>query len=343
MSRNHRARVCSLPRPGASSPPTSPDPTVRAPRSTSPSRSRPPTFDQIADRLAARQHGVLTRQQLAGAGVSKGTIDRRLESGRLKPIHRGVYLVGPVLPPFALEMAACLACGPMAVLSHRSAAAVWGFVPAGRRRTMDVIIKPGGGTRRLGITTHRPEGVEPDETTVFEGVPITTPGRTLYDIARVLRPKALERAISEAFAGGRITPDELATVGRRYAGRPGGRRLVEAIGEDGPRLTRSEAEARFIRLLSRAGLPKPRVNRVLAGYEVDFHWPEERLVVEIDGFAYHGSRRSFESDRARDADLSRAGFQVVRVTWNQLSSEPLLLAARLGALLGSRAGGWPGR
>lgn len=112
MSRNHRARVCSLPRPGASSPPTSPDPTVRAPRSTSPSRSRPPTFDQIADRLAARQHGVLTRQQLAGAGVSKGTIDRRLESGQLKPIHRGVYLVGPVLPPFALEMAACLACGP---------------------------------------------------------------------------------------------------------------------------------------------------------------------------------------------------------------------------------------
>lgn len=337
MSSPDRAGVCSSPR-GAS-----PDPAASSPDSAASSPSRRATFDRIADRLAARQHGVVTRRQLLGAGVSRGVIDRRLRSERLRPLHRGVYLVGPILPPLAREMAACLACGPTAVLSHRSAAAVWGFVRPGRRRAFDVSIRPGGGTRRPGIAIHRPEGVEADERTVFEGVPITTPARTLYDVARMLRPKALERAISEALACGRITPEELVAVGRRYAGRPGGRRLVEALGEDGPRLTRSEAEARFLRLLRRAGLPLPLVNRVVAGYEVDFHWPKKGLVVEVDGFAYHGSRRSFEGDRARDADLSRSGLRVVRVTWKQLVNEPFVLAAHLGALLGNRRSGWPGR
>lgn len=332
MSPTDRAGSCAFPRPGAPATPHAapPHPTPR------------PTFDRLADRLAARQHGVVTRRQLLDAGLSKGMIDRRLGSGRLKRLHRGVYLVGPVLPPLALEMAACLACGPAAVLSHRSAAGVWGFVKAGRRRTMDVSIRPGGGTRRPGIVTHRPEGMEPDETTVLDGVPITTPARTLYDLARMLRPRALERAVSQALASGRITPDELMVVGRRYRGRPGGRRLVEALGEDGPHLTRSEAEARFLRLVRRARLPPPLVNQVVTGYEVDFHWPKEGLVVEVDGFAYHGSRRSFEGDRARDADLSRSGLRVVRVTWKQLVNEPFVLAARLGALLGSRGDGWPG-
>jgi very-short-patch-repair endonuclease len=219
---------------------------------------------------------------------------------------------------------------------------MWGFVRGGRSRTVDVIIRPGGGTRRPGIATHRPDGLEPDETTVFDGVPITTSGRTLYDVALITRPKALERAVSEALACGRITPEDLAAVGQRYAGRPGGRRLVEALGEDGPRFTRSEAEARFLRLLRRSGLPPPLVNEVVLGYEVDFHWPTERLVVEVDGFAYHGSRRSFEGDRARDADLSRSGLRVVRVTWRQLVREPLLLAARMGALLSTPGDGWPG-
>lgn len=336
MSTPDRARVWSLPRHGSLSTGGAPEPPTGQEEPTG-----DPTFDQVADRIAGRQHGVVTRQQLLGAGVSKGTIDRRLATGRLKRLHRGVYLVGPVVPPLAFELAACLACGPGAVVSHRSAAALWGFLRARRGRTVDVSVRPGGGTRRPGIAGHRPHGVEPDETTVLEGVPITTPCRTLYDLARVLRPKLLERAVSEALACGRVTSVDMEVTARRYARRPGGRRLAAALGEDGPSLTRSEAEARFLRLARRAGLPSPRVNRVLAGYEVDFHWPDERLVVEIDGFAYHGSRRAFERDRARDADLSRAGFRVVRVTWNQLLNEPLVLAARLGALLRGGSRGWP--
>ncbi|MEX2470927.1 MAG: type IV toxin-antitoxin system AbiEi family antitoxin domain-containing protein, partial [Gemmatimonadota bacterium] len=308
------------------------------PQPTPPTR---PAFDRIVDGLAGSQHGVVTRRQLMDAGIAPGVIDRRVKSGRLKRLHRGVYLVGPLLPALGREMAACLACGPSAVLSHRSAAVVWGLLASGRQRAVDISVRRGS-PRRPGIVTHRPTRLAPDETTVLEEIPITTPGRTIYDLARTVRGRAFERAVSQVLASGRMTPEALTALAPRYAGRPGGRRFLEALGEDGPRFTRSEAEARFLRLLDRARIPPPLINRVIAGYEVDFHWPAHRLVVEIDGFAYHASRRSFERDRVRDADLSGAGHRVVRITWRQLSREPLVVAARLGALLGASAQRWRG-
>lgn len=187
--------------------------------------------------------------------------------------------------------------------------------------------------RRPGIITHRLATLQSDETTIHERVPITTPARTIYDLSGHESARLLERAVSEAVASGLMTTEDVSGLVRRYAGRPGGHLLREVLGEHGPRFTRSAAEARFLGLLERARLPRPMVNTIVAGYEVDFYWPDDRLVVEVDGFAYHASRQAFERDRLRDGDLSGAGHRVIRVTWRQLVGEPLAVAARLGACL----------
>ena len=314
-------------------PPT--DPTDPPAPASPPAATRPPSFDAVADRLAGRQHGVVTRRQLLEAGVAGGVIDRRLAAGRLKPLFRGVYLVGPVLPPIAREMAACLACGPSAVVSHRTAAALWGMVDGPRIREFHVSVRKGH-PRRPGIIPHRSAALQSDETTVHERVPITTPARTVYDLVGREPARVLERAVSEAVASGLMTTGEVSGLVRRYAARPGGHLLREILGEQGPRFTRSAAEVRFLGLIERSRLPVPMVNAPVAGYEVDFYWPTDRLVVEVDGFAYHSSRQAFERDRIRDGDLSGAGLRVIRVTWRQLVDEPLAVAARLGACLTPR-------
>jgi hypothetical protein len=135
-----------------------------------------------------------------------------------------------------------------------------------------------------------------------------------------------------------MTPAAASGLASLIAGRPGGPLLREVLGEHGPLFTRSEAEVRFLGLIERAGLPVPQVNSRVAGYEVDFHWPEAGLVVEVDGFAYHSSARVFEQDRIRDGDLTGAGLRVIRVTWRQLTTEPLAVAARLGACLAPSLG-----
>ena len=275
---------------------------------------------------------MVTRRQLLEAGIAGGVIDRRLAQGRLKPLFRGVYLVGPLLLPIAREMAACLACGPSAVVSHRTAATLWGMVERRSSREIHVSVRKGH-PRRPDIVIHRSKSLRSDETTVHDHVPITTPARTIYDLARNEHSRVLERAVSEAVAAGLMTSREISGLLRRYAGRPGGLPLREILGSRGPRFTRSEAEMRFLGLLERARLPVPLVNARVAGYEVDFHWPADRLVAEVDGFAYHSSRPAFERDRIRDGDLSAAGLRVVRITWRQLVDEPLAVAARLGACL----------
>ena len=301
-------------------------------------RERPPSFLHVASRLAKRQHGVVTRRQLLDAGVPPGVIERRVRGGGLTAIHRGVYRMGPVASPLAHMMAASLACGSGAVVSHRSAAELWRML---RRRpsrgTVHVTVRSGH-PRRPGIIVHRREGLPLEETTDHDGIPVTAPARTLLDLGLTVRLRTFEQALAEALALRHTTESEIAAMVKRYEGRPGTRRLARALGGGGPRLTRSEAEERFFELVRKARLPWPAVNSVVVGYEVDFHWPSHELAVEIDGFAFHSSRRAFERDRVRDAELAAAGLRVVRFTWRQLMNEPLAVVARLSGALGAARG-----
>jgi very-short-patch-repair endonuclease len=297
--------------------------------------SESPRDRRIAE-LAARQHGLVAHWQLLALGVGLRAIKRRLATGRLHRIHLGTYAVGhPLLTPHGRQLAAVLACGPDAVLSHRDAGALWELRPS-TRNAVDVTAP--GRTRRSrpGITVHRVRGLDPRDTTRRDGIPVTTVARTLLDLAEVLRPRELERAFEEAERLRLLDVNALEKLCRRSPGRHGLRPLTALLAEHrGPApLTRSELESRFLDLCRDAGLPVPRVNVVIAGLEVDAVWPDQRLVVELDGHAFHQTRAAFERDRLRDTTLQLAGHRVVRVTWRRLTNDPEGLAAAIGSLLG---------
>lgn len=286
-----------------------------------------------AAQLASRQHGIVTRQQLLEAGASSATISRRVRSRRLQPVHRGVYLLGPIRPAHAPEMAACLACSRDAVLSHVSAAVVWQILSAKMRRPVVDITTARRLRPRHGIRLHHPRTLDPRETTRCKGIPITTPERTLFDLASSISLRDLERALAESYARRLTTAEKVAGVLDRHCGRRGYRRLRDLV--QGGRLTRTRSafEEQFLAMVKRAKLGKPKVNMKVAGYEVDFYWPRENVVFETDGFAFHSSRRSFEDDRRRDLALAAGGVQVVRVSWEQWEKErEAVLAALAGTL-----------
>jgi very-short-patch-repair endonuclease len=299
----------------------------------SPPRRSPARWADVERRvleLATRQHGVVTRAQLLELGASRDAVDRRITAGWLGPIHRGVYRVGPAVAPLSRAMGAALACGEGAVVSHGSAATQWKMLPRrGQAGFVDIGL-PAGFRRRSGIRVHRLRTLRPDETTVLDGIPITTPPRTLCDSAGALPPRDLERAVAEALALRLTTRSRILEVLGRHPGLHGARRLKEILSADTPPArTRSTAEEVFFLLVRKSRLPAPKVNTVVAGYEVDFYWPVERLVVEIDGYTYHSSKRKFELDHRRDADLSGAGETVMRITWDQLRDEPEAVLACL--------------
>jgi len=250
--------------------------------------------------LAGRQHGVVARAQLLAAGISEQALDRRLKARRLRPLHRGVYLVGPLLVPRAQAMAAVLACGEGAVLSHRSAAGLWELLPGVDRRAPIEVIIARGDHRRPHIRIYRTHTVRPDEVTTLEQIPVTTPARTLLDLAAVAQPRELERALAEAFAKRLASRARLLELLSRHGRPPGVSRLRSLLRSGELALTRSEAEDRFLALVRKAQLPAPEVNTVVVGHEVDFYWRTERLVAEVDGLAFHSSAARFESDRRRD-------------------------------------------
>ena len=238
------------------------------------------------------------------------------------------------------EMAAVLACGQGAVLSHRSAAAVWRLLPYPAQSAPVQITVPGKArAQRPGIRIHRVTCLEPDEVTTRERIPTTTPARTVLDLAADTTERELEQALAHAEARHLTSRRKLLLLLARYPGRRGVRALRRLLERDArPALTRSEAEERFLALIRKSGLPHPDVNVNLGRYEVDFLWREHRLVVEIDGYAHHSDRESFEADRARDAWLAAQGLTVIRVTWRQLVDEPEVVLARVAEALASRRG-----
>lgn len=311
--------------------------------------------DEVVADLTARQHGVMTRSQLLEAGIPVDAIDRRVRSRRLRPLHRGVYLHGALMgklePPRAREMAAVLACGPGSAVSHESAARLWGLLPpvvdGSRRRggsrdaprpPIHVVVPGADRGRRAGVRPHRVAGLPREETAVLEGIPVTAAARTLIDLAAATRPRRLEQAVAEAERRGLADREALAVMLDRRGPVPGAPVLRTLLTNPrAPAFTRSPAEEGLLDLVRRAGLPEPETNVRVAGVEADFLWPEARVVVEVDGFAYHSSRRSFERDRRRDLALTAVGLTVIRITWRQLNDEPEALLVHLAQTL-ARAG-----
>ena len=282
--------------------------------------------------LARRQHAVVSRRQLLSAGVGSSTIGRMLASGWLTRVHAGVYaLAGRPLAMQGRWMAAVLAGGRNALLSHTSAGALWGIVEpiAGPAH----VTVPGGRRRRPGIAFHRACVLDRARTT-RDRIPVTAPSRTLLDLAATLSTRALARAIEAADRHQLLDIPELTGLCEASSGRKGTGRLSSLLAHHRPvPATRSELERRFLRLCRDAGLPRPAVNVPVEGVEVDFLWPDARLVVELDGYAFHRDRESFEHDRRRDATLQAAGYHVLRVTYRRLVEEPAAVVGELWALL----------
>ena len=287
--------------------------------------AQPPADRRISE-LAARQYGVVSRAQLFALGLGRGEIDARLRLGRLHPLHRGVYAVGHPRPRgLAVDLAAVLACGHGAVLSHRSAAALWCIRPSAGAGVDVTVSGRSGRAKRPGIRLHRARLASQD-IRIRDGIPVTSPARTLVDLADVVSRRAVERAFDEAEYL-RLDCTGLTPI----AGRPGLGRLRDILAhhEAGSTRTRSELEERFLELCAGRGLPAPEVNARLNGHEVDFLWRGAGLVVELDGRAAHDTRRAFERDRMRDAELAVAGQRVVRVTPRRLETAPDELAEQI--------------
>jgi very-short-patch-repair endonuclease len=283
-------------------------------------------LDSAVARIAARQHGVVAVAQLQELGMGKNGITRRVKRGHLHRIHRGVYAVGHQAPSWhARWMAAVLACGDGAVLSHGSAASLWGLLKPIEGPTHVSIPSTAGRTTRRGIHVHRcpsliPSLVEPSPspsyspgrggrrgrllTTHRDNIPVTTVPRTIEDLRASSLPEYLvRRAIRQA---------ELKGL------------RLDGIETD---RTRSDLERAFLALFAHHRIPTPEVNPKLGRYEVDFLWREQRLVVEADTFLYHRGSVAFESDHARDLDLRQQGYAVLRFTDSQLEAEPERIAA----------------
>ena len=286
-------------------------------------------MDHSIAALARAQHAVVALWQLVALGIDRNAVAYRVRVGRLQRIHVGVFAVAHArLTRQGYAMAAVLACGPGAVLSHRWAARQWGLlggapvrpeVSCPRRR------------RRPGITTHRAD--LPDaHMTVHDGIPVTSVARTLLDLADVAPPRLVERALHQAEVLRLFDLRALEDVLARANGRRGAGVLRAALATE-PAFTRSELEERFLALVRAAGLPSPRMNTFVEGFEVDAYWPQQKLAVELDSRRYHHTTRNFETDRERDVILLKAGVRTARITDKRLRDAPQAVAGDLHTLV----------
>jgi len=298
---------------------------------------------QTVWKLAAAQHGVVSRSQLLDLGMSSKVIDRRIARGRLHPVARGVFAVGrPELSRYGRWMAAVLSCGPDAVLSHSSAAALWGFETQSGR--VEVSVPAARFPRRPGIIVHRRGVLAPHGVTRRHGIPVTTPVATLIDLANRLSQRRLEVAINEADKLDLTDPERLRSALASQPSRRGVPALRDVLDRRTFRLTDSELERRFLRIVREAGLPLPQTGRRVNGFKVDFLWPDLGLVVETDGLRYHRTPAEQARDRLRDQTHTAAGLVALRFTHAQVRFEPKqvgetlsAVATRLAAANGSKA------
>jgi very-short-patch-repair endonuclease len=275
---------------------------------------------------------VVTRRQLLDAGVSARGIELRLGNGRLHRVARGVYVVGrPELTRRGRWMAATLACGPRAVLSHSSAAALWGIGSEPEGLT-EITMRVFSARERPGIRIHRRPGLQERDIAALSRIPVTGIVRTLIDLSARLHPAGIERMVNEADTRNLIDPESLQAALASYPGQHGVGKLKDVVGRRTFRLTDSELERRFLRLAHDAKLPPPRTRQWINGFKVDFYWPELGLVVETDGLRYHRTPAQQARDRRRDQAHAVAGLTPLRFTHEQVCYEAPHVRAALIAV-----------
>lgn len=291
-----------------------------------------PTEHEIG-RIAGRQDNVITVAQLLGAGLSRRTLQGRVRRGTVQRLHRGVYLIGPAPPSFAARCrAATLAIGAGAAVSHRSAAALLGLRPE-HGGPIEVTVYERSPRSRAGIVLHRASLIGPELTDV-DAIPVTRAARIVGDLAPRLASAELEQLLIDARVARLVSDRELHAVLSRVPGRRGAARLRALLAEEAEEgYSRSRAERLLRSLIRSSGLPLPVFNEPLHGFTVDAHWRAQRVVVEVDGRRFHGHAAAFERDRRRDQILAAAGYRVIRVTWRQLTREPIAVAVRLAQAL----------
>jgi hypothetical protein len=287
--------------------------------------------DRVIATLAEPQHGVVARRQLLDAGLSHRVIDRRTATGRLLPLHRGVYAVGHRrLTRHGFRFAAVLVAGPRAALSHREAAALHALVPAPGTR---IELTTPSQRRVAGVTVHRAR-LEATDVATVDGVPVTTVARTLVDLAGVVPRERLGKAMEAAERSHRLHMREIDAVLARTRGRNGQghervKRALAQLASIGATVTRSVLEDRFLALLDAHGLPRPSANAWAETMEVDAVWPAARLAVELDGWDAHKTRDAFQRDRTRSNDLQAAGWTILRFTYADVTQRSGETAARV--------------
>jgi very-short-patch-repair endonuclease/predicted transcriptional regulator of viral defense system len=294
--------------------------------------------DRALGELAARQHGVVARRQLEVAGVTLSMLKSRLASGQLVRLHRGVYAVGhDRLRREGWWMAAVLAVGPGALLSHRDAAALHGLRPPGDHARWEVTTTGRGSSTRT-IRVLRTVALDAGDVACIDGIPVTSVARTLVDLAGSVPRSQLAKALDEAerrrvFDLPAIEHAMATTARRRGQGHAELRAALARLAAIGAHVTRSELEDRFVALLDAHDLPRPATNVDVEGMEVDACWRTQRLVVELDGWGAHATRRAFQQDRDRGNDLELAGWRLLRFTWADVTRRADDTAGRVARAL----------
>jgi very-short-patch-repair endonuclease len=290
--------------------------------------------------LAGRQHGVVARRQLLALGFNSREVEHRVGRGRLHLVMRGVYAVGwPQLTRERRWMAAVLACGDDAMLSHRSAAALWGIGREERGR-IDVSVRRRAELRRPGLLVRGRPKLAATDALEQNGIPVTSPLRTLVDLATELRPLGVERAVNETDKRDLIDPEALRAALDRYEGEPGAPLLRKLLDKRTFHLSDSDLEILFRPIAAEAGLPFPLSKQIVNRWEVDFYWPELGLVVETDGLRYHRTASTQTRDAQRERAHALAGMTPLRFTHYEIKHEPNKVWAELSraaALLRERA------
>lgn len=276
--------------------------------------------ESVLRNLGTELDGLASRDELRARGLPVHAIDRLVRVGRVTVVARGVYLLGPLPAVRTAERAALLAAAPNARLSHRTAARLLGIVDGNTAKPgVEIALPRGRRCRMEGVRIHRTRGFRDDEVTEIHGLRTTTPARTLLDLAESCCAREVEQAYATALRRRLVTPEEMRAIVARHPHHRGAafwRKLFRQ--PDDPAFARSVAEEKMLALVDVAGLPRPEMNVRVLGYEVDFHWPEQRVIVETDGYVFHVSADSFAADRRRDAELSAAGYRILRFTWSDL-------------------------
>jgi very-short-patch-repair endonuclease len=297
--------------------------------------AREQSVEQRVAALAEAQHGVVSRRQLLGIGLSGSAIGRRVDAGRLHLLHDGVYAVGhPVLTVYGRWMAAVLACGPGAALGYTSAAALWDLQRSASGPPT-VVVPVAGGRRRPQLRIHRHPDLRADEVTSRHRIPVTTAARTILDLAAVAGDRHLRHTLDQAEIQELTDYPALAALARAHPRHRGSTRLRQLLEthEAGTARTRSGLEVAFLALCEDHGFPRPQINQRIGILTVDFVFTAERVAVETDSWAWHRGRQAFERDRERDATLAAAGYRTLRFTDRQIERAPGTVVRALAAAL----------